>query len=150
MQMNTATAGAHRQPPQLWRAQGRPPASFALRAGRLAHARVSAPASRSTTRGQSPRGKGATRTVRSPAATNAHPFRQPAFLPNLHSELAASCAVRFPNADKIRLSLQRSHADVFRPALILRPDPLNPSRNLFRHRRRLPESANLAPFRRPP
>ena len=44
---------------------------------------------------------GATRNVQSPDAINARPFQQLAFLPGLHFEFAASCAVRFPSEDKI-------------------------------------------------
>src|ERR1700730_18023670 len=44
--------------------------------------------------------RAAIRNVQSIDATNAHPFRQPAFLPSPHSEFAASCGARFPSEDK--------------------------------------------------
>src|SRR5205823_667828 len=51
---------------------------------------VFVPESRSTTRERLTPRRAAIRNVQSVDATNAHPFRQPAFLPGRHSEFAAS------------------------------------------------------------
>src|SRR5262249_36005831 len=84
----------------------------------LVYARFPARESGSTNRGQSTRRRAATHNVQLDGATNARPFRRPSFLPNLHFEFAASCAVRFPNADKFRPSPPPRRANVCRPVLI--------------------------------
>src|SRR5881394_3412571 len=103
-QMNTARGGGLRQRRQLWLDRLPRYAEYCGQAQerRLAHARVSARESGSTMREQSTRRRAATRNVQLAGATNARPFQQPAFLPTLHSEPAASCVVRSPNADRIR------------------------------------------------
>src|SRR6266478_2890723 len=62
--------------------------------------------------------RAAIRNVQSVDATNAHPFRQPAFLPGPHSEFAASCEVRFPSEDKNPQYSERFRANVYHPASI--------------------------------
>src|SRR6266480_194629 len=55
--------------------------------------------SRSTVRERLTLRRAAIRNVQSVDATNAHPYRRPAFLPDAHSEFAASCGVCCPSED---------------------------------------------------
>src|SRR5882724_9773362 len=82
--------------------------------------------SRSTRRARLMLRRAAIHTVQSVDATDARPSRLLAFSPGLLCKAVASCAVHFPNGDKIRRRPARPLAIVFRPASILRPDLLNP------------------------
>src|SRR5438477_9881757 len=148
--MNTARGGGLRQRRQLWLDRLPRYAEYCGQAQerRLAHARVSARESESITREQSTRRRAATRNVQLVGATNARPCQRPAFWSSLHFESAASCAVRFPNVDRIRPSPPPLRANVCRPVLICGLARLNPSRSSSLRCRWLPESMNLAASRR--
>src|SRR5262249_19978656 len=100
----------------------------------LVDARVSVREPGSTMQGQSARHLAATRTVQLDGATNAHPSRLPAFLPDLHFQFAAWSAVRFPNANRSRRYPVRLRANVSRPVSIYALVLLNPSQSLFGRR----------------
>src|SRR4029453_1156338 len=99
--MNTATSVSLPQRPQLSLGRLQRYAEHCGQAQErgLADARASAREPESTTREKSPRRGAAARNVEWGGATNARPSQQPAFLPSLRSEPAASCAVRSPNGD---------------------------------------------------
>src|SRR5438034_11741176 len=94
--------------PQPWRPQERS----------LFRACVCARESESTEQEQSAQRPAAIRSAQLDAATNARPFQQPAFLPILHFELAASYVARSPNEYRTRLWPARFRANVCRPASI--------------------------------
>src|SRR5215813_207479 len=104
MQMNTTIRGELQQlrQPLLARLQCSSRHYGKAQGHWLVDARVSVREPGSTMQGQSARHSAATRTVQLDGATNAHPSRLPAFLPDLHFQFAAWSAVRFPNANRSR------------------------------------------------
>ena len=148
--VNRAITGELRQRPQLWLARLPYDAVHCGKAQghRLADARVSVREPGSTTQGQPARRLAATRNVQLAGATNAHPSRPPAFLPDLHFQFAAWSAVRFPNANRIPPWPPRLRANVSRPVSIYALVRLNPSQSLFGRRHQRSESVNPAGFPR--